>query len=56
MTPTMIAAIASGLSVVIGAVFAGLLQLQHNRTYHPDSGQSPAGGQSSHASPPDGSH
>lgn len=55
MTPTMIAALASGLSVVISAVFAGLLQLQHNRTYHGDAAPPQAGGQSSPSKPPGGS-
>lgn len=47
MTPTLIAAIAAGVGVVVSAVFTGLAQLQHNRTQHGNDGSPPAGGQSS---------
>lgn len=55
MTPTLIAALAAGIGVVVSAVFTGLAQLQHNRTQHGDGGPSQAGGPSSPAPPPGGS-
>lgn len=54
MTPTLIAAIAAGIGVVVSAIFTGLAQLQHNRTQHGD-GPPPAGGQSSQGPQQDGS-
>jgi hypothetical protein len=55
VTPTLIAAIAAGIGVIVSAVFTGLAQLQHNRSQHGDGGQSQAGGQSSQGPPLDGS-
>jgi hypothetical protein len=39
MTPGLIGAYAAALVAIIGAVFAGLAQLQHNRTMHSQSGK-----------------
>lgn len=51
MTPAMIAAIGSAAAVIVSAIFTGLVQLQHNRSYHGQDQPAPPAGSGSASRP-----